>query len=371
MLRTAKELHDAAPKDFRDIPDHKKKQALRDYLFLIDKSNLQAGEKQSQMCNVLVDYCKHSRIIDPVEILTHLEKIQGISLLICERGRDPKDCATDLTHLLSFLGTSVEEVLTPDNRFIIPLLQSEMILGEDYQIVDGVIKVSHYGMRKIARRLETSPANVIYAAMSASMDALMAMANYSFTRSQDRSKNLESFHEIEDLMMEFDDRFEKSAGARGSNLLMNLGKTVLRKMFGTTREGLAFATGIDGTIRDAVGNHDFLSFDSTFRAKLLAKLKHATDQLGPGELISLDTQKRIHDEMMGYLDHFMEDWSTHKDRALSFLNIRPLTHRTLASKRKLRSPAAGPAEDHEVQLVVPRRAEALRRRVGQGGGRRT
>ena len=75
--------------------------------------------------------------------------------------------------------------------------------------------------------------------------------------------------------------------------------------------------------------------------------------------------------MMGYLDLFMEDWSTHKDRALSFLNIRPLTHRTLAAKRKLRGPAAGPAEDHEVQLVVPRRAEALRRRVGLGGGRGT
>ncbi len=54
---------------------------------------------------------------------------------------------------------------------------------------------------------------------------------------------------------------------------MNLGKTLLHKIFGTTREGLAFATGINGTIRDAVGNHEFLSFDSTFSTKLLAKLK--------------------------------------------------------------------------------------------------
>ena len=370
-MQAAKEIRDAAPRDFKDIPDDRKEQFLRDWLLLIDKSNLQAKDKQAQMCTVLVDYCKHAQIIDPVEILTYLAEIQGISLLICERGRDPTDCATDLPHLLSFLGTSVNEVLTPDNRFIIPLLQSEMIVGEDYQIVDGVVKVSHYGMRKIARRLNTKPANVVYAAMSASMDALMAMANYSVARSQDRSKNLDSFHAIEDLLSKFQDRFEKPAGARGSNLLMNLGKTVLRRMFGTTREGLAFATGIDGTIRDAVGNHDFLSFDSTFRAKLLAKLKSATDQLGPGELISLATQSRIHDEMMAYLHHFIEDWPTHKDRGLTFLNIRPLTHRILASKRKLRGPAAGPDEAREVPLVVPRRAEALRRRVGLGGGRST
>jgi hypothetical protein len=318
------------------------------------------------MCNVLMDYCKHSPRIDPVQIFEHLEKVQGISLLICERGRNPNDCATDLANVLTYLGTSMEQVLTPDNRFIIPLLQAEMIRGEDYQIVDGVIKVSHHGMRKIARRLDTTPANVIFSAMTASMDALMAMTNYSVTRSQDRSKNLESFHEIEDLLREYEDRFEKPPGARGSNLLMNLGKTVLHKMFGTTREGLAFATGIDGTIRDAVGNHDFLSFDSTFRAKLLAKLKNATSHLGPGELISLDAQSSIYAGMMDYLALFIEDWSTPKDRALSFLIIRPLAHRTRVGKRKLRGPAPGPAEEQEVPLVVPvpRRPEARRRRVG-------
>ncbi len=96
-----------------------------------------------------VDYFQHSLSIDSVEVLTHLEKIQKISLLICERGRDPKDSATNLTPLLSFLGTSAAQVLTSDNLFIVPLLQSEMVLGEEYRVIDGVIKVSHYGWRKI------------------------------------------------------------------------------------------------------------------------------------------------------------------------------------------------------------------------------
>jgi hypothetical protein len=96
-----------------------------------------------------VDYCQHSLSVDSVEVLTHLEKIQNFSLLICERGRDPKDSATNPTPLLSFLRTSADLVLTSDNLFIIPLLQSEMVLGEDHQVVDGVIKVSHYGRRKI------------------------------------------------------------------------------------------------------------------------------------------------------------------------------------------------------------------------------
>ncbi len=100
---------------------------------------------------MLVDYCQNALSIDFVEVLTRLEKIQGISLLICERGRDPKDSATNLTPLLAFLGASVAQVLSSDNRFIVPLLQSEMILGEDYPAVDGVFKVSHYhdGRRKI------------------------------------------------------------------------------------------------------------------------------------------------------------------------------------------------------------------------------
>ncbi len=46
--------------------------------------------------------------------------------------------------------------------------------------------------------------------------------------------------------------------------------------------------------------------------------------------------------------------------------MRPLTHRILASERMLHSPAAVPDEAREVPLVVLRRAEALRRRVGDG-----
>ena len=298
--------------------------------------------------------------------MTHIEKIQGISLLICERGRDPNDCATDLENVLFFLGTSVNKVLTSDNKFIIPLLQSEMIRGEDYQIVDGVCKVSHWGMRKIARRLATPPANVIYATMSASMDALMAVDNYSITRSQDRSTNLRSFHDIEKLLRNFDTRLEKGPKARDNNLLMNLGKHLLHKMFGTGREGLAFATGISGTIRDAVGNHDFLSFDSTFRKKLLTKLENATKLLGPDELISMDTQKRIYMEMMDYVDSFMQDWSSPKERALSFLIIRPLSHRTQVDKRPVRSAGASAGVKRELPLVVPSRADAKRRHIREG-----
>ena len=364
MSRNAQAIHDAAPADFGSIPDHMKSQALKENLFVLDRSSLPAAEKKSRMCDLLIDYTKHSQFIDPVAMMKHLENVAGISLLICEPDRDPKDCATDLEAVLFLLGTSLDKVLTSENKFIIPLLHSEMVLGEDYQVIDGACMVSHWGMRKIARRLDTPPANVIYATMSACMDAMMAVSNYRTTRSQDRSKNLESFHEIEDLLREFEPRFEKSPQARSSNLLINLGKHLLQRMFGTGREGLAFATGISGTIRDAVGNHDFLSFDSTFRKKLLAKLQKATKNLDPDQLISMDTQKLIYREMMAYLTSFMEDWSSHKERALSFLIIRPLSHRTQVDKRPARGSAAGAGGKRELPLVVPSPSDSKRRRIG-------
>ncbi len=81
-------------------------------------------------------------------------------------------------------------------------------------------------------------------------------------------------------------------------------------------------------------------------ATLSGTLKNATDQLGPGEPISLDTHKRtrIHGEtqMMGCPSHFTEDRPTPKERDPSLLVIRPLTHRILASKRSTAQPCGRP-----------------------------
>ncbi len=52
----------------------------------------------------------------------------------------------------------------------------------------------------------------------------VARASHSATQSKDRSKSPESppdsFHEIDDLLLQFGDRFAKFSGASGSNLLV-------------------------------------------------------------------------------------------------------------------------------------------------------
>jgi hypothetical protein len=334
------------PKNLASIVDPaERSEVLAQHMTLIFKSKCSDSEKLSKCCKLLLDYMKSKPAgcsFDPSEIETYLLEFNNMAgLLICEWGTQPDACISDLDSVLKFLGTSRAEIIDKQGKFTIDVLRKEMVHGRDFEVKgkarDGkdIILVSHYGMRKIARRLTTPQANIMYECMSACYDVVKDSSAQLSSFYADRTINLGEHKLITELLDSF--TFESTGGA---NLLLNIERQMLRICFGMGKASLIQVCGIDGAIRDASAKQQFITFSTAVRDRLRKRLQNAARD-APGGVISAEEEGRIFDETVSFIEYYVRDWADVSERIRDFLVCVLLDHRdevVLRSGRKVPRP---------------------------------
>lgn len=344
-LRIQKVL-DSIPKNLASIADpEERSEVLAQHMALIYKSKCSKGERMTKCCKLLLDYMrsKPSGVsFNPSEIEDYLLEFNNMAkLVICEWGTRPDACVSDLDDVLKFLGTSRDEVISKQGRFVLDVLQKEMVHGKDFEVKgkarDGkdIIHTSHQGMRKIARRLTTPQANIMYECMSACYDIVKESSEQLSSFYADRTINLGEHRVITELLDSF--RFESDGGA---NLLLNIERKMLKICFGMGKKSIIKVCGIDGEIRDASAKQQFITFSTAVRDRLKKRLQNAA-RASPDGVIPADEEKRIFAETVAFIELYISEWKQPEERIRDFLVCVLLDHRDeveLRSGRKVPRP---------------------------------
>jgi len=336
---------DAIPKNLAAIVDpFLRSEVLANHMAVIDKSTSSEAEKTKKLTTLILEYIAtrpEGLSIDPSDIEKYMAEIADMAeLMICARGTRPDECVSDADHVLKFLGTSRAE-LQQHLGVSFDILLREMKEGRDY-VMNGKnsggqdkILLSHDGMKKLARRLTTPQANILFECMCACYNVVKECAAQLQIFRGDRTTNLGEHRLISECLGKF--KFE-SEGA--GNLLLNIERKLLRILFGFGKRSLVLVCGINGEIRDSSAKQLFITFSTAVRDKLRKKLENADRESLDG-VISVDAERRIYKETVEFMEYYIKDWKDEDERFREFLVCILLDHRDeveLRSGRKIPKP---------------------------------
>ena len=354
-------IMDTIPKNLAAVVDPvSRSELLANHMVAIDKSTSSETKKQEKIKKLLLEYIMtrpKGISIDPSEIEKYMTQIANMTeLVICARGTRPDECVSDLDDVLKFLGTTRADMVKQHGRSLLDILRKELVLGRDCEIrgkksngEDNYI-ISHYGMRKLARRLTTPQANIMFECMGACYDVVKESTAQLHSFRDDRTINLGEHKLITECLNKF--TFQSEGGG---NLLLNIEKKLLKILFGMGKASLVTVCGIDGEIRDASAKQLFITFSTAVRDRLRKRLHNAARD-SPGGVISVEDERQIFKETVEFMEYYIRDWRDVEERIRDFLVCILLDHRDeveLRSGRKVSKPLQVSSRQVRARLAGP------------------